>query len=528
MSDVVEYCRILSNVVEHCRIVCYNLLGDNMNSFYETIFLKEDSSLEKKLEMLKKLPNCNKEDKYILERGINGEKQVVYHLNKSNIGMYVLRDVNFVCNDLKAQVDFVVITSHHCYFIECKNYNADIIRVDETRNFETSTRYGKKYNKRGIKSPLSQVDDQLAVFQKVCFKDQERVKDKFKDYFKTMVVFTNPENRLDLKKAPNDIKYRVLKVDNLIRQIEYDEKHFDGKKYSQEQMKQIADYILSKNVEINVEEIPESYYIQQIESSNISSKKETSNSKNVKHGVLYEIGLIILVLFVLYAISGILKSNNTSENGINGKPANNNKITYPYTLTDNQNKALNIFKSAYDDSQENGFTIIHTSVCNEINYFFENNINCNVDPIEVSYVGENEIRFFRPKSFSCYTLFLSDDHSQVIKKTQEINSFNTCRGNAIGIVEWDDNNQFYQKIGGYDKVRELAIKVYKEGKFNTWDFDSHHIDERGGNSQEYSSYFNFINAYFAGVTGDSTYKMDTTKENFSKMVEDYYYIRIED
>ena len=55
--------------------------------------------------------------KYMLQKGIEGEKQVAYHLNKANLGMYVLRDVNFSCDDMNAQVDFVVVTSHHCYFI---------------------------------------------------------------------------------------------------------------------------------------------------------------------------------------------------------------------------------------------------------------------------------------------------------------------------------------------------------------------------------------------------------------------------
>ena len=233
-----------------------------MSLFYETIFLKKDSSLEKKLGILKTNSKANKDEIYMLETGIAGENQVAYHLNKSNIGMYVLRDVNLVCDDLKAQIDFVVVTSHHCYFIECKNYNADIIRVDETANFEMSTRYGKKYNKVGIKSPMSQVEDQFSVFKKICLNNQEKVTSllagvKFKDYFKTIVVFTNSESRLDLKHAPNSVKYRLLKVDNLIRQIEYDGEHCDGKKFSKEQMNDIAMFILENNVPVKIGEIQE-------------------------------------------------------------------------------------------------------------------------------------------------------------------------------------------------------------------------------------------------------------------------------
>ena len=511
-----------------------------MSSFYETIFLKEDSSLDKKVEYLKSL---GKTDQNMI-KGSYGEKQVAYHLSKANIGMYVMRDINLECDDLKAQIDFIVVTSHHCYFIECKNYNADIIHVNEFGNFEESTRYGKKYNKNSINSPISQVEDQLAVFKKICLKDQNRIKDKFNEYFKTIVVFTNPDNRLNLKKAPNDIKYRVLKVDNLIRQIEYDDKHFNGKRYSQEQMKQIADYILSKNVsiEIKMEDIQSGSYLDNEatvtstrNSVTNSNRYRTTNSNNYKkrndsRGILSEIiggvGSIILAMFVLAVISGVFSNKNTdnkSKNNVNKKE--NIKITYPVTLNDNQVKALNIFKSGYEDSQNSGFSILHTSVCREINYFFDNDISCNIGPVEVSYNGNTEIRFYRPLSKTCYKLTLSEDSKQALKAEYNVINDDSCKGNPMGFVEWDENNEYYHKIGGYNKVKELAIYVYNNGQFNTWDFDQSNIVARGGNQYYFSTYFQSVNYYFLGVTGVmSSIHYDTTKDNFNKMVESYYYI----
>ena len=262
-----------------------------MASFYETIFLKEDSLLEKRLIDLD-VNQKNKKDIYMLQKGIEGEKQVAYHLNKANLGMYVLRDVNFSCDDMNAQVDFVVVTSHHCYFIECKNYSADIVRVDENRNFELSTKSGNKYEKLGIKSPISQVEDQLSVFKRLCLRNQDEVKEllngvKFKDYFKTIVVFTNPENRLDLKKTPTDIKYRILKVDNIIRQIEYDQNHYNGKNLSKNQLFNIAEFILKNNVEVKVEKIEESICEDErasySKSGSLPNKKTKTISKNKKN-----------------------------------------------------------------------------------------------------------------------------------------------------------------------------------------------------------------------------------------------------
>lgn len=277
---------------------------NGMDNFYETIFLKEDSSLEKELDDMF-INGFNKTDRFnLLRAGVAGEKQVAYHLNKSNIGMYAIRDINFTIGDLTAQVDFVVVTSYHCYFIECKNYNADIIHVDETRNFEISTKYGTKYVKKGIKSPISQVEDQLNVFKKICLDNQEEVTQllngiKFNDYFRSLVVFTNPDNRLDIKNAPYDIKYRILKADNLIRQMEYEKDHYNGKRLSQEEMKNIADFILSKNVEPQITSVPK--VIENTDKFDFSeySYNYISNSRSLELRRKFKIIFWILILLLL-------------------------------------------------------------------------------------------------------------------------------------------------------------------------------------------------------------------------------------
>ena len=296
-----------------------------MKSFYETIFLKSSSSLETKLNILKLNPKSDKEDIYMLEAGIDGENQLAYHLSKSNIGMYVLRDINLAYYDLKAQIDFIVVTSHHCYFIECKNYNADIIHIDELSNFEISTKYKGRYKKQGIKSPISQVDDQLTVFKKICLYNEDRVKEllngvKFKDYFKTIVVFTNPNNRLNTKNAKNDIKYRVLKVDNLIRQIEYDEKHYKGNKISQEQMKNIAQFILDNNIEIKIDSnttITEMSDNTSLKTYN--NKRRMDKYKNNKNNKIALIIVIIIVAIYLISVLWMSTHSNRSKNTIKEK-----------------------------------------------------------------------------------------------------------------------------------------------------------------------------------------------------------------
>ena len=95
-----------------------------LDTFKDTIFLKESSSLNKRLNALEKLlkeyPNNKKikDELYAVKKGIRGEKEIRYQLSKANIGMYVLHDINLKYENLKAQIDFVVVTRYCCYFIE--------------------------------------------------------------------------------------------------------------------------------------------------------------------------------------------------------------------------------------------------------------------------------------------------------------------------------------------------------------------------------------------------------------------------
>ncbi len=100
--------------------------------FNETIFYKNDSELEKQVTVLQKL---NKEypkndiianKLKICEIGLKGEKEIEFELKNANIGMYVLHDINLEYEELKAQIDYIVITPAYVYFIECKNLIGNI------------------------------------------------------------------------------------------------------------------------------------------------------------------------------------------------------------------------------------------------------------------------------------------------------------------------------------------------------------------------------------------------------------------
>lgn len=186
----------------------------------------------------------------MVKNGLHGENEISYQLNKSHIGMYVLRDVKLKYEDLTAQIDYVIITSVFIYYIECKNLIGNVI-VNEKGDFiREYTINGNKIKKR-MYSPLRQVEAQREVVRKIWESSYSKfsklfVSKNFDYYRKVLVVAANHDTILDTSKAPNDIKYKVIKVDSLIRKIEYDFNH-----------RKIGRYLYSKK---EMEKIAKSYY----------------------------------------------------------------------------------------------------------------------------------------------------------------------------------------------------------------------------------------------------------------------------
>ena len=148
--------------------------------FKDTIFYKEVSDLQDKYDALKKLneeyPN-NEEllnEIYIVKKGLDGENEIAYELKKANIGMYVLRDIKLKYEDLTAQIDYVIITSLYTYYVECKNLIGNITVTDKGDFIREYTFNGKKI-KKGIYSPLRQVEAQREVVRKIWEKNTSNV-----------------------------------------------------------------------------------------------------------------------------------------------------------------------------------------------------------------------------------------------------------------------------------------------------------------------------------------------------------------
>lgn len=234
--------------------------------FKDTVFLKEDSELEKKynalLELKKNYPDNKEllEELYIVKKGLDGENEIKYQLSKSNLGLYVLHDINFEYEDQKAQVDYIVISKIGCYFIECKNLIGNIT-IDENGNFIREYTFDGKKIRKGMESPLRQVEAQRDVFKKIWnnklssnkvinFIKRTLSEDNFTTTHKVLVVAANNETILNMRYAPKYIKDNVIKADGLVRRLQDDLNKVSKDLWDTKNgMKEWAEGLLNLNVE---------------------------------------------------------------------------------------------------------------------------------------------------------------------------------------------------------------------------------------------------------------------------------------
>ena len=209
--------------------------------FKDTVFFKENSDLQDRYEALTKLnseypKNDNiQNEMYCIKKGLDGEKEIEYQLKKANVGMYVLHDVKLKYKDLTAQIDYVVITPVFTYYIECKNLVGNIT-VNEKGDFIREYNINGKKVKKGMYSPLRQVEAQREVVRKIWENNVSSLKrifasKNFNYYRRVLVVAANQDTVLNTYKAPKDIKNKVLRADALVRQIQYDYEHRDKNDY---------------------------------------------------------------------------------------------------------------------------------------------------------------------------------------------------------------------------------------------------------------------------------------------------------
>jgi len=225
--------------------------------FKDTIFYKENSDLQDKYDALMKLneeyPN-NEElqnELFIVKKGLEGENEIAYQLKKAHIGMYVLRDIKVKYENLTAQIDYVIITPVYTYYVECKNLVGNITVTDKGDFIREYSFNGIKI-KKGMYSPLRQVEEQREVIRKIWENNSSALKKlfaskNFEHYRRVLVVAANKETILNTNRAPQEMKYKILRADALVRQIEYDLNHRGNDEYleSRKGMEEMAQSYLN-------------------------------------------------------------------------------------------------------------------------------------------------------------------------------------------------------------------------------------------------------------------------------------------
>lgn len=267
------------------------------NRFRNTVFLKEDSDLEKQLEELKKirekLDNTNEIDNDIklLEYGISGEKEIAFELKNANIGMYVLHDVTFECDGNKAQIDYLIFTRGNFYLIECKNLIGNI-NVDSNGQFYREYDHNGEKIKEAIYSPYTQAVRHQDMIKKVWAASHSKLEnflfEKFHgdNYFRPLVVLSNSKSFLNVESAPKKMKNDIIRADQLVSYIKKDINSIDKSELlSGKKLKQVAEVWLSRSISNNSSIVNKYLNVkndrEKLEENLRTLRKEKSKSMNV-------------------------------------------------------------------------------------------------------------------------------------------------------------------------------------------------------------------------------------------------------
>ena len=256
------------------------ILNNIFKPFKDTVFLKEDSNLEKQLKELKELQKSNNslslaKDIKLVEWGIKGEEAIAYELKCANLGLYVLRDITISYEDLKAQIDFVVVSKGFVYLIECKNLIGNIY-VDNKGEFQREYDLAGKKIREAIYSPYTQAMRHKDILKKRWLSKNSSLltilnEKKFDNlWYKPLVVLANSKSILDIKRAPLEIRKNTIRIDQLINYIKNDLSNYDkdlltnannmlkiANKYNQSILDKLKDFRKEKAKEMNVP----AYYI---------------------------------------------------------------------------------------------------------------------------------------------------------------------------------------------------------------------------------------------------------------------------
>lgn len=230
------------------------------NKFDEPIFMKTSNELDNKLKVLKSGIDDveNKEklraDIVLTELGLKMEERVAEILKKSNMGMFVLRDIHVTYNNEKANIDFCIITSARCYLVECQNMVGNVIVIG-SKDFQRKYNVDAEEIADTIKSPYKRICHYKDILKRNLFEKMNIVDkalfDKYEDYYyKPLIIVPSLSGISFEEQAPDYIKKNVVSIDNLLDYINSDiENTKKNKLKNEEDMEKVAESILKYHKE---------------------------------------------------------------------------------------------------------------------------------------------------------------------------------------------------------------------------------------------------------------------------------------
>lgn len=226
------------------------------------VFLKENNETQKFIEKLQELRKSAEGDIAkkienqisIAKYGKIGEENIAFELKNSGVDMYVLQDIYLESGNMSAQIDYLVITRHHIYVLECKNLIGNI-EIDYTGAFIRSYNWGGKYIREGIYSPITQNERHLQVIKELQKSNKRNLFSKmifeknFEEIYRPIVVLANPKTCLNARYAHRQIKDQVIRADQLITYIKRTDADTKKYKWNNKIMLETAYFFLNENRE---------------------------------------------------------------------------------------------------------------------------------------------------------------------------------------------------------------------------------------------------------------------------------------
>ena len=213
------------------------------------VLKRDDEGLQKQIAYLKSHPSAENNKKLFgLKKGAEGEANVLYQLEHSDIGMYILHGIHVE----DAQIDFVVVTRGWTYLIESKNWSGGWkICKDGT----ILIRDGKKVASH--ESPLSQNQRHMDTVKQRWRQKRDKITNALfstlfeKNWYKPLVVVSNTESIINTREASKYDKEHIVRVDQLVSLIKKDLKEYSERDpfSSKKQMMEVAESFLKAEKE---------------------------------------------------------------------------------------------------------------------------------------------------------------------------------------------------------------------------------------------------------------------------------------